>query len=326
MSDEESKTGSSSEVDEGEYVVERICDKRTKNGKIEYFLKWKGYPESDNTWEPKAHLDCPELIEAFEEDWKAKKEKAKKKPGPSSRRTASTEPKPSTSRVAPRKTTAKRKRAEPTSDTDASEPSSDESESDLKSSNSSKSSKINESRRVARKVLESDTDEDQKSKERVEEKKKRKARAKSSDDDCQDEEEDDKSSSTSSRNPQIAKNVTNGTRAGRPSSRAAAKANLSKRPADGQALSPKNKENETEKCEEAMLDEVIKGGFEPERIVGATEVTGELMFLIKWKGVNKADLISAKIAKIACPQTVISYFEERLTWEDSVHESAVDCA
>lgn len=54
------------EVEE-EYVVERIIDKRIVDGQIEYFLKWKGYPESENTWEPRENLvGAPKLIKSFE--------------------------------------------------------------------------------------------------------------------------------------------------------------------------------------------------------------------------------------------------------------------
>ena len=39
------KASDSDSETEAEYVVERICQKRTRNGKTEYFLKWKGWPE-----------------------------------------------------------------------------------------------------------------------------------------------------------------------------------------------------------------------------------------------------------------------------------------
>uniref|UniRef100_T1J638 CXXC-type domain-containing protein n=1 Tax=Strigamia maritima TaxID=126957 RepID=T1J638_STRMM len=52
--------------DGGEFQVEKIIAKRLKRGKVEYLLKWKDYPESENTWEPVDNLCCPELLKDFQ--------------------------------------------------------------------------------------------------------------------------------------------------------------------------------------------------------------------------------------------------------------------
>ncbi|KAH8396670.1 hypothetical protein KR215_002173, partial [Drosophila sulfurigaster] len=56
------------------YIVERIEKKRVINGITEYFLKWKGYPRSKNTWEPVDHLFCNDLVAEFEMSEKKKAE------------------------------------------------------------------------------------------------------------------------------------------------------------------------------------------------------------------------------------------------------------
>lgn len=157
---------------EEEYIVEKILDKRMRSGKVEYYLKWKGYPESENTWEPEGNLDCQELIAEYEE---------------------------------------KRKKSA----------------------------------------------------------------------------EDKKDSSDKKRK-------VNGT--------------------EGTETSPQKKKK---KLEEDNRPRGFDRGLDPERIIGATDSSGELMFLIKWKGSDEADLVPARLANVKCPQVVIQFYEERLTWHTS---------
>merc|ERR1739838_845734 len=144
-----------------DYSVEKVVDKRVGlKGKVEYLLKWKGYGDEDNTWEPKENLDCKDLIETYE---KKRKEKTDKK-----------------------KEADKRKSG-----------------------------------------------------------------------------------------------------------------------AGGDTASKKKKgDDDQPRGFDRTLD--------PERIIGATDSSGELMFLIKWKGSDEADLVPAREANVKCPQTVIKFYEERM--------------
>jgi hypothetical protein len=55
------------------YNVEKILDKRDINGKVEYKIKWEGYPNSQCTWEPMSNLESvKELVEEYEKNHEKK--------------------------------------------------------------------------------------------------------------------------------------------------------------------------------------------------------------------------------------------------------------
>ena len=45
---------------------------------MHYLVEWKGYPTSDNSWEPEKNLNVDELIAEFKQIFRTKKTKAKR--------------------------------------------------------------------------------------------------------------------------------------------------------------------------------------------------------------------------------------------------------
>ncbi|XP_018649639.1 putative chromobox protein [Schistosoma mansoni] len=203
---------------EDEFQVEKILKVRIRNGRKEYFLKWKGYSEEDNTWEPEENLDCPDLIKEFEER-RARERTSLTSPA----RTSSTDSKPK---------------------------------------NRSKGSSLS-------------SDSTKEIGEEVPEPAKKK-----------------RTSSIPVSVEESAGEVPN------------------------VPDEPKESINEEQKkvVKAAGKTRGFARGLKAERIIGATDSSGELMFLMKWKDSDEADLVPAREANIKCPQIVIRFYEERLTW------------
>jgi hypothetical protein len=52
---------------EEQYEVEAIRSHQHNRCKLQYLIKWKGYPESDNTWESVENVQAPLLIRKYHE-------------------------------------------------------------------------------------------------------------------------------------------------------------------------------------------------------------------------------------------------------------------
>jgi len=65
-------------------------------------------------------------------------------------------------------------------------------------------------------------------------------------------------------------------------------------------------------------------GLLPEMLMGATDIyDGELMFLVKWKGISKPELVPSRIVNKQSAQLVIKFYEDRLTWNSSANNKKI---
>lgn len=60
-------------AEDEDYEVEVIVDHKTEKGKKFYLVKWKGWADSNNTWEPESSLSCPAIVKKYLESSKVKK-------------------------------------------------------------------------------------------------------------------------------------------------------------------------------------------------------------------------------------------------------------
>jgi len=80
----------------------------------------------------------------------------------------------------------------------------------------------------------------------------------------------------------------------------------------------KNDASDSEDDSKADLQVPEKNGFdrglEADKILGASENKGKLAFLVQFKGQDNAELVYSKTANVKCPQLVIKFYEDRLSW------------
>ncbi|XP_010251505.1 PREDICTED: chromo domain-containing protein LHP1-like isoform X2 [Nelumbo nucifera] len=68
---------------DGFYEIEDVRRKRVRKGQTQYLIKWRGWPETANTWEPLENLQsCSDVIEAFEERSRSSRKRKRKYGGP----------------------------------------------------------------------------------------------------------------------------------------------------------------------------------------------------------------------------------------------------
>lgn len=247
----------------GVYSVERILQKRkTRGGGIQYLLKWRGYTDNENTWEPKKNLGCPELVADFERNLKESKQN-KKKP--------------------PRK---KRTRGDAEEQGSVVVHKMDEGSPSLKKDQQPIAVSIDKNE-VEPPVKYEDrpafTTPPQKKKAGTPEKIKVQLMVATL----------------------VKKNEGNFSQ------------QMTKQNDAPRSMEATSSKHEQTFHEEDNMPYGFERGLEPNQIVGASNSGGELMFLITWNGFDGTDVIPASQARKKCPQLVIQFYEQRLTWQSN---------
>lgn len=73
----------------------------------------------------------------------------------------------------------------------------------------------------------------------------------------------------------------------------------------------RKRRNKKNKLEEIQKPRGYERELEIDRIVGATDCTGDLMFLLKWKDCEEMDIIPASEVNLKNPEIVISFYEKK---------------
>ncbi|KAG5312567.1 CBX5 protein, partial [Acromyrmex insinuator] len=82
-------------------------------------------------------------------------------------------------------------------------------------------------------------------------------------------------------------------------------------------------------ADETMINDSRVQGFkrelEADKILGlSADDNGKLMYLIQWKGTDAVDMVSASETNVKCPQIVIRFYEDRITWKRTKNKTVVD--
>ncbi|KAJ8895791.1 hypothetical protein PR048_001129 [Dryococelus australis] len=292
-----SERESDSDVD---YVVEKVVDKRVRKGKVEYLLKWKGYPSEENTWERKDHLNCPELLTEFEksraDNFKTNSNNVKVD------KISAGNDKKTVVKIDARKENRNSAKLEgvqsnPTK-AELTENEKNKSGGKQRSSLKRKDENVTSPHKKASKVVsDSETSEQEKVVKGIEENYSSGKKLKKS-------------------GPEASSWKVKLSSSGKGKDMTEAKHEKSSNESSKKNLIRPETSEKNKPTKQVDPDTGFDRGLKPECIVGATKNDGKLFFLMKWLNCEDVDMVAADEAKVVCPDIVIKFYEDRLSWNE----------